>query len=71
MIGRRTLWEVFHVLLGVAAAYVIADLCAWSYPLAESDIWIVAIVAMVVTVAMGIPAVRRAMAEDRARKVGK
>jgi type IV secretory pathway TrbD component len=70
MIGKRALWEIFHVLLGVAAAYVIADFSAWSYPLARVDIWVVAVIAMVVTAAMGVPPIRKAMAEDRAERLG-
>ena len=65
MIGRRTLWEIFHLLLGIAAALVIAALSAWAYPLARDDIWIVATVAMVATTIMSVSPVLRAMAEDR------
>lgn len=65
MIGRRTLWEIFHLLLGLAAALIIASLCAWAYPLATDDIWIVAGVAMVATAVMSVPPVRRAMISDR------
>ncbi len=70
MIGRRALWEIFHVLLGVAAALVIAGLSAWSYPLAFTDIWVVGCVVIVVTVALGVRPVRRAMAEDAAARDG-
>ncbi|MBY0583784.1 MAG: hypothetical protein K2P68_12815 [Sphingomonas sp.] len=67
--GRRALWEIFHVLLGVGAAYVIAALSAWAYPLATTDIWVVAIVAMLLTMAMGVSPIRRAMVEDQAQRV--
>lgn len=62
--------ELGYVLLGLAAAIVIAWLSAWSYPLARDDIWTVAWVAMALTVAMGAGAVRRAWAEDEARRHG-
>lgn len=68
MIGRRTLWEVFHLLLGIAAALVIASLSAWAYPLATADIWIVATVAMIATTIMSVAPIRRAMAEDQGER---
>lgn len=70
MIGRRTWWEIFHVVLGVVAAAVIAHFASWSYPLARTDIWTVAIVAMVATTVMGVPPILRAAAADRAARLG-
>lgn len=66
MIGRRALWELFHTLLGIGAAVVIAWGSAWAYPLATTDIWVVATVAMVLVAVLGIAPFRRAMAEDAA-----
>jgi len=71
VIGRRTLWELFHVLVGVVVACLLAWLCAWSYPLATLDFWIVAIVALLAFVVMSVPTIRRAMIADRAEKDGK
>ncbi|MGJ3647071.1 hypothetical protein ACLB0R_01180 [Sphingomonas sp. GlSt437] len=70
MLGRRAWWEIFHVALGVGAAALIASLVAWAYPLAQRDVWIVAIVGMVTTTVMSVPQIRRAMAADRAEQGG-
>ncbi|WP_313535966.1 hypothetical protein [Sphingomonas sp.] len=61
----RVLIEVIHIVVGLIAAVVIASLAAWSYRRATHDIWLVAYVAMVAVVAMGIGPLRRAFAQDR------
>lgn len=61
----RVLIEVLHIVAGLLAAVVIASLAAWSYRRATHDIWLVAYVAMVAVVAMGIGPLRRAYALDR------
>lgn len=66
----RVLIEVLHIVAGLIAAWIIASLAAWSYRRATHDIWLVAYVAMVAVVAMGIGPLRRAYAEDRARLHG-
>jgi type IV secretory pathway TrbD component len=63
----RVLVEVVHIVAGLAAAVLIASAAAWSYPLARSDIWLVAFVAMALVVLMGLGPLRRAFAIDRAR----
>ncbi len=62
----RVLIEVIHIVVGLIAAVIIASLAAWSYRRATNDIWLVAYVAMVAVVAMGIGPLRRAYAQDRA-----
>ena len=61
----RVLVEVLHIVAGIFAAMLIAALATWSYPLAEKDIWLVAYVAMVAVVLMGVGPIRRALEEDR------
>ncbi len=61
----RVLIEVLHIVAGLIAAWTIASLAAWSYRRATHDIWLVAYVAMVAVVAMGIGPLRRAYAQDR------
>jgi uncharacterized membrane protein len=67
----RVLIEVLHIIIGIAAAMLIAALATWSYPLAEDDIWLTAYAAMAALVFMAIGPVRRAYAEDRATLAGK
>lgn len=62
----RVLIEVIHIAVGLIVAILVATAAAWSYPRATDDIWLVAYVAMVAVVAMGIGSVRRAYAIDRA-----
>ncbi|UZK67575.1 hypothetical protein [Sphingomonas sp. M1-B02] len=61
----RVLIEVIHIAVGLAVAMLIAWCAAWSYPLARSDIWLVAYIAMAAVVLMGIGPLRRAYALDR------
>lgn len=62
----RVLIEVLHIVAGLIAAWIVASLAAWSYRRATGDIWLVAYVAMVAVVVMGIGPLRRAYAKDRA-----
>ena len=66
----RLLVEVLHIVIGLAAAVLIASLSVWSYPLAEKDIWLVAFVAMGAVVLMGVGPMRRAYEQDRATLAG-
>ncbi|KQM40782.1 hypothetical protein [Sphingomonas sp. Leaf10] len=63
----RLLTEIAHVAAGVAAAWAIGSLSAWSYPLGRRDIWTVTWVAMAIVIVLGIRQVQRAMAEERAK----
>jgi uncharacterized membrane protein len=65
----RLLTEIVHVVAGVAAAWAIGSLSAWSYPLGRRDIWTVTWVAMAIVVVLGVRQVQRAMAEERAKEV--
>ncbi|MGN5373748.1 hypothetical protein [Sphingomonas hankookensis] len=65
----RLLTEIVHLVAGVAAAWAIGSLSAWSYPLGRRDIWTVTWVAMAVVVALGVRQIQRAMAEERAREI--
>ncbi|MES2987979.1 MAG: hypothetical protein V4808_08740 [Pseudomonadota bacterium] len=66
----RVLIEVLHILVGLFAALLIAALCAWSYPLARDDIWLVTYVMMAAVVVMGVGPIRRAYALDKAKLDG-
>lgn len=63
----RLLTEIVHVVAGIAAAWAIGSLSAWSYPLGRRDIWTVTWAAMVVVLVLGVRQVQRAMAEERAK----
>ncbi len=65
---RHTAIELFHIALGLAAAYALTSLCAWSYPLGREAIWWCGGAAMVATVLMGLGPLRRAWAKDRAAR---
>ncbi|MEH3038677.1 MAG: hypothetical protein PGN21_01200 [Sphingomonas paucimobilis] len=65
----RLLTEIVHVVAGIAAAWAIGSLSAWSYPLGRRDIWTVTWVAMAVVLVLGIRQIQRAMAEERAKGV--
>jgi len=64
----RVLVEALHVAAGIAAALLIASLCAWAYPLAHRDVWLVTGIAIVCIVVLGIGPMRRAAAADRAQR---
>ncbi len=63
----RLLTEIVHVVAGLAAAWAVGTLSAWSYPLGRRDIWLVTWVAMAVVLLLGVRQVQRAMAEERAK----
>lgn len=64
----RVLVEALHIAAGIAAALLIAALCAWAYPLAKQDVWLVTGIAIGCVVLMGIGPMRRAAAIDRANR---
>jgi hypothetical protein len=66
----RVLVEALHVAAGVIVALLIAALCAWAYPLARQDVWLVTGIAIACIVLMGIGPMRRAAALDRADRDG-
>ncbi len=66
----RLLTEIVHVVAGLAAAWAIGTLSAWSYPLGRRDIWLVTWVSMAVVLVLGIRQVQRAMADERAKGAG-
>jgi len=70
VIGKHTLLELFHVGLGIATAAIMARLAAWAYPLARTDIWVVAIIAMLGTAAASLSEIRKAMMLDRGGQPG-
>lgn len=70
-IGQRTVIELLHVAVGIAAALLIGKLSAWSYPLAERDIWLVTSAAILVTAILGVGPIRRALAEDNGVETGR
>ena len=63
----RVLLEVLHIVIGIFAAMLIAALASWSYGQAAKDIWLVAYVAMVAVVLMGVGPLRKAYADDKAK----
>jgi uncharacterized membrane protein len=63
----RLLTEIVHVVAGLAAAWAIGTLSAWSYPLGRHDIWLVTWVAMAVVAVLGLRQIQRAMADERAK----
>ncbi|MDG5489615.1 hypothetical protein NYR55_13410 [Sphingomonas sp. BGYR3] len=58
--------ELAFVALGLIAALGIGWLSAWSYPQGAGDIWLVTGAAMLISAAMGVRPVMRALAQDRA-----
>lgn len=61
----RVLIEALHVAAGVSVALLIASLCAWAYPLARDDVWLVTAVAILCIVLMGVGPMMRAAAAER------
>ncbi len=66
----RVLVEALHLSAGIAVALLIAALCAWAYPLARGDVWLVTGAAILAMMLMGIGPMRRAAAADRAARGG-
>lgn len=65
--GRRTLTELFFIVAGLAAAWVMTNLAMWSYPLGRDAIRWCGLAAMAATIAMGAGPLARAIRADRAR----
>ncbi len=63
----RLLTEIVAVVAGLAAAWAIGSLSAWSYPLGRRDIWLVTWVSMAVVALLGLRQVQRAIVEERAK----
>ncbi|KQN40670.1 hypothetical protein ASG37_02480 [Sphingomonas sp. Leaf407] len=63
----RLLTEIVAAVAGLAAAWAIGSLSAWSYPLGRRDIWLVTWVSMAVVALLGMRQVQRAIAEERAK----
>ncbi|WP_221227324.1 hypothetical protein [Stakelama sediminis] len=59
--------EVLWVVAGLAVAFTLGWLSAWSYPLGRQDIWLVTGAGMVLIVAMALPAIIRAARADLTR----
>ncbi|PXA96766.1 hypothetical protein DMC47_16585 [Nostoc sp. 3335mG] len=59
--------EIASVVAGLAAAWAIGSLSAWSYPLGRRDIWLVTWVSMAIVVVLGVRQAQRAIAEERAK----
>ena len=66
----RVAVELVHMALGLAAALAIGSVCAWAYPLARGDIWLVMWVAVAGILLLGIRPVREAWNEDRLARTG-
>lgn len=66
--GRATLVELFHILLGLAAAAALTAAVAWAYPLGREVVWWCGAAAMLATVVMGLTPLKRARAMDRRRQ---
>lgn len=64
----RVLVEALHIAAGIAVALLIAALCAWAYPLAARDVWLVTGVAILCIVLLGVGPMRRAARTDRERR---
>ena len=65
MLGRRTLVEIAHMVIGVAGAAVLAYGAVWSLPHAHATIWAVAYCVMAAAIAMSIPPLLHAWRADR------
>ncbi|KQN03713.1 hypothetical protein [Sphingomonas sp. Leaf25] len=63
----RLLTEIVAAVAGLAAAWAIGSLSAWSYPLGRRDIWLVTWVSMAVVALLGMRQVQRAITEERAK----
>ncbi|GGA54888.1 hypothetical protein [Sphingomonas psychrolutea] len=65
MLGRRTLVEVLHLVIGIAGAAVLAYGAVWSLPHAHDTIWAVTYGVMAVVVAMSLRPIAAAAKADR------
>jgi hypothetical protein len=66
--GRRTLVELFFVVVGLGIAWALTAAAAASYPLGREAIHWCGLAAVAATIAMGVRPVRRAIAADRAAR---
>ena len=64
---RRTIVELLHIAIGLAATALIVAASAWAYPLARWEIEMTGLACAVIVVLLGIGPVRRAWADDRGR----
>lgn len=64
---RRTLVEILHIAIGLAATAFIVACSAWAYPLARWEIEVTGLACAIVVVLLGIGPVRRAWTADRRR----
>ena len=62
----RTLTELFFLTLGLLAGFALTWACAWSYPLGADVIWRCGGLAMLASVLMDAPKLRRAWVQDQA-----
>lgn len=62
----RTRTELFFIALGLLVGYLLTRACAWAYPLGAEVVWWCGGAAMVATVLMGLPPLRRAWRADMA-----
>ena len=62
----RTLTELLFLLLGLVAGYALTWACAWSYPLGADVIWTCGGLAMLASMILDAPKLRRAWMRDRA-----
>ncbi|SFP46114.1 hypothetical protein [Sphingomonas rubra] len=65
--GRRALTELFFIVAGLAAAWVMTKLAMWAYPLGRDVIRWCGLAAMLATIVMGVGPLARAVRADRAR----
>lgn len=63
--GRHVAIELFHIALGIAIAVLMAYGAAWAVPLARTEIWVVAGLAIVAILWLGIGPLKQARARDR------
>ncbi len=66
--GRATLTELFFIVAGLAAAWVLTSLAMWAYPLGREPIRWCGLAAMLATIAMGVGPLARAIRADRGRR---
>ena len=62
----RTLTELLFLALGLVAGYALTWACAWSYPLGADVIWTCGGLAMLASMILDAPKLRRAWVQDRA-----
>ena len=68
MIGRRTIVELLHLVIGVTGAGVLAYGAVWSLPHGRDTIWAVAYGVMAVVLVMSVRPLVAAWKADRDRR---